>query len=293
MKANFLFFISFLLFGNIYAQSYRNFDQYIKPPKKQTALPANFEVIIGEKITLPIDQQRFHHAVILSANDLSLSYKPNSSNSITLSNRTAQWELVILVNFGEDEYWYEYLSSRNLNADPKTNRMPDNYLQFLEDLDHKISFNYQSEKSIAAPQVPSVQSANPTPHSSQPYIPKIQRKKPMKEYNFEVISGKHLPLPLQEDIMRDAIIYAAKDLGYHPLTTEDPNKILLFKTNGSWWIKIQVCFWEYDYWFEYVDSFKLKADPVRNKIHRNYYRWIQNLDSRIAVFYKKFSHTQP
>ncbi len=284
MKVRYLILAIAFLFGCVYAGS--EFpaipDHFAKPEKKQAALPGNFEIVIGEKLRAPIDQKRFFHSVLLTAKKLGLRSQVASSNRIIVNSTNT----AVRICFGEDEYWYEYVDSRNLNANPKENRMPDNYIQFLEALETGISGAYASPESAAAPQ-PTISQLKEQETAAPASFTPPQRKVQAKPNNFEVISGKYLRSPLNEDSMRYAIIKAAGALGYRPLPADNPNSIVLYKTRGrSWWVKIKIVFWKGDYWFEYVDSYGLKAEPRRNRIHRNYFRWVNDLDSKITFYYK-------
>lgn len=284
MKVRYLILAIVLLFGSIYAgpKPLAIPDHFAKPAKKQTALPGNFEIIIGEKVRAPIDQKRFFYSILLAAQNLGLRSQVTSSNTIVVNSTNT----AVRVSFGEDEYWYEYVDSRNLNANPKENRMPDNYIQFLDALETNIQGVYTSPESATIPQ-PTLSQLKEQQTAAPAAFSPPQRKTQAMAHNFEVISGKFLTPPLNEESMRYAIIKAAHTLGYHPLPSDNPNSIVLYKANGSKWsVKIKVVFWKGDYWFEYVDSNRLKADPFRNRIHRNYYEWIRDLDSKITSYYK-------
>lgn len=59
------------------------------------------------------------------------------------------------------------------------------------------------------------------------------------------------------------------------------------KSNGSIYAVIKVVFDKNSYHIEYVDSKNLDADLEEKIIHRNYMRWIRNLDKYIYMHYNR------
>lgn len=59
------------------------------------------------------------------------------------------------------------------------------------------------------------------------------------------------------------------------------------KSNGTIYAVIKVVFDKNSYHIEYVDSQGLEADFEGKRIHRNYVRWIRNLDKYIYMYYNR------
>lgn len=112
------------------------------------------------------------------------------------------------------------------------------------------------------------------------------KKTPAKEGNFEIITGAKIIPPIDTKLMQQSVIKAATNLGW-TIEKNAQNEITLkLEKPKSWWIIVKVCWTSNEYWYEYVDSYNLGADPAKNKIHRNYEsRWIPNLEKHIYGFY--------
>lgn len=112
------------------------------------------------------------------------------------------------------------------------------------------------------------------------------KKTPAKEGNFEIITGARLIPPIDTKLMQASIIKAATNLGWIIEKNEPGIITLKLEKPKSWWVVIKVCYTTDEYWYEYVDSYNLDANPAKNKIHRNYTnRWIPNLEKHIYAFY--------
>ncbi len=59
------------------------------------------------------------------------------------------------------------------------------------------------------------------------------------------------------------------------------------KSNGTIYAVIKVVFDKNSYHIEYVDSKNLDVNLEKKVIHRNYVRWIKNLDKYIFVYYNR------
>jgi len=126
---------------------------------------------------------------------------------------------------------------------------------------------------------------NSNPASAIPGKP--AKKTPAKPGNFEVIPGSNLPAPIDMDRFKAATLAALEYLGYSVVESDGRGYVIARLSKTSWWVTIKVCYWADEYWFEYLDSNNLDADPAADRIHRNYRRWIPNLDKYIAVNYDK------
>jgi TolB-like protein len=113
------------------------------------------------------------------------------------------------------------------------------------------------------------------------------KKTPAKPGNFEIIPGKLISLPINRAKFKDAALEALSTLGYTVLSSDRDGVISARLKESSWWVEIRVCYWDDEYWFEYVDSLNLDANPAKDVIHRNYRRWIPNLDKNISLKYSE------
>ena len=109
---------------------------------------------------------------------------------------------------------------------------------------------------------------------------KPQKKVPAKEGNFEVIMGGMVDIPIDMERFLNVASRAARHHGWKVLGKE-PGVIGLRLEKNSYWVEMNICFWEDEYWYEYQDSWNLDANPEMNKIHRNYTRWIANIEKQI------------
>ncbi len=120
--------------------------------------------------------------------------------------------------------------------------------------------------------------------SQQANMKKPVKKIPAKEGNFEVIEGKVITSPINIDKFHTSALRAFTKLGYQ-IEEDTPGVILVKLSKPAWWLKLKLCYWNDEYWYEYVDSLNLDANPGKNRIHKNYYRWITNLEKTISDYY--------
>lgn len=112
------------------------------------------------------------------------------------------------------------------------------------------------------------------------------KKTPAKKGNFEIIQGRSVISPIDTKLMQASIIKAATNLGWIIEKNEPGIITLKLEKPRAWWVIVKVCYTADEYWYEYVDSYNLDANPAKNKIHRNYTnRWIPNLEKHIYAFY--------
>jgi hypothetical protein len=84
---------------------------------------------------------------------------------------------------------------------------------------------------------------------------------------------------------RAAALAMAQKLEYQVL--EDHKGALLYRyAQGSRWVQIRLCYWPDEYWFEYISSAGIDADPAADKIHRVYRRWIESADKTLGEYYR-------
>ena len=109
---------------------------------------------------------------------------------------------------------------------------------------------------------------------------KPQKKVPAKEGNFEVIMGGMVDIPIDMERFEEAASWGARKHGWKVLGKE-PGVIRLRLEKNSYWVEMNICYWEDEYWYEYQDSWNLDANPAKNKIHNGYKRWIANIEKQI------------
>ncbi|MBP3417487.1 MAG: hypothetical protein J6K76_08990 [Spirochaetaceae bacterium] len=113
---------------------------------------------------------------------------------------------------------------------------------------------------------------------------KPQKKVPAKEGNFEVIMGEMVDIPIDMERFEEVAARGARSHGWKVLETS-PGVIKLKLEKRDWWVTMNICYWEDEYWYEYQDSWNLDAKPAKDKIHRNYRRWIANIEKKIYEEY--------
>jgi hypothetical protein len=148
--------------------------------------------------------------------------------------------------------------------------------------------------SVAPPSVRAVTPAAPAASaasapsaaaSAQSASGKPVKKTPARLGNFEIIRGATLPTPIDMTKFHTAALAMARKLEYQVL--EDNPGVLLYRyTRGSQWVQIRLCYWTDEYWFEYINSYDMDANPAADKIHRVYRRWIENADKELAENYR-------
>lgn len=119
--------------------SIKSLEQYGCPTKKVPVIPGNFEVIEGNSVFPPIDTQKLETVVIKSL--LSRGYKilNVSPGVITYQLWKRDYDLTMRFCYCQDEYWYEYVNSRNLNANPMKNKIHKSYYRWISIIEKDIS----------------------------------------------------------------------------------------------------------------------------------------------------------
>jgi hypothetical protein len=154
-----------------------------------------------------------------------------------------------------------------------SNVAPDQTLTFL--------LNAASSVVSAAPS----RNAPAVPPASHNSFGKPVKKIPARPGNFEVTQGRQIRAPIDIEKFAEAAKTSITQLKY-AIEQEGSGFILFSNSNGrAWWVQIKLCYWDDEYWYEYVDSFNLDANPARNRIHRNYDNWIANLEKQLYTNY--------
>ncbi|MDR1128874.1 MAG: CsgG/HfaB family protein [Treponema sp.] len=113
---------------------------------------------------------------------------------------------------------------------------------------------------------------------------KPQKKVPARSGNFEVTQGRQIPIPIDTNKFQISMIESLEQRKW-TVDQEGTGYILCTLRGGNWWVQLKICYWDDEYWYEYVNSNNLSADPARNRIHRNYDNWISNLESSLRRNY--------
>lgn len=121
------------------------------------------------------------------------------------------------------------------------------------------------------------------------FIPAPDFKKPIKRQptvhgNFEVTEGYAIDTPIDTTRFANVARRVLRNRKY-VILSDEPG-VITYRLDGSNWnLIMRLCYYSDEYWYEYVSSSNLDADPVRNRIHRNFPRWIQNLEHDLAKEY--------
>jgi TolB-like protein len=129
--------------------------------------------------------------------------------------------------------------------------------------------------------------SNPSPAPASSFTfsnGKPQKKAPARTGNFELTQGKQIPIPIDTNKFKVAMIESLEQRKW-TVDQEGAGYLLCTLRGGNWWVQIRICYWDDEYWYEYLNSNNLNADPARNRIHRNYDNWIANLESSLRRNY--------
>lgn len=111
-----------------------------------------------------------------------------------------------------------------------------------------------------------------------------EKKVPVKPGNFEIIQGNAVPFPANISSLKRAVFKALKSHGY-TILSDEPGIITYMLKKDDYDCTVRFCYCPNEYWYEYVDSTNLDANPAKNKIHRSYCRWINILEEDISDLY--------
>jgi len=127
--------------GNTVQSSIAHVDG-MKPVKKTPARPGNFELKQGSRIRMPIDMKTFHTVAVASLESLKYPVDSEGNGFIMFTIKGNRWWLQMRLCYWHDEYWYEYIGSDGLEANPALNRIHKNYPSLIDRVDVTISKNY-------------------------------------------------------------------------------------------------------------------------------------------------------
>jgi TolB-like protein len=113
---------------------------------------------------------------------------------------------------------------------------------------------------------------------------KPQKKVPARAGNFEVTQGRQIPIPIDTNKFQVTMIESLEQRKW-AVDQEGTGYILCTLRGGNWWVQLKICYWDDEYWYEYVNSNNLNANPAQNRIHRNYDNWISNLENSLKRNY--------
>ena len=114
---------------------------------------------------------------------------------------------------------------------------------------------------------------------------KPEKKTPARARNFEITQGKRIRTPIDMGKFQTAAEASLRRLNYS-IDSQGTGFFLFVVRGSNWWCQIRLCFWQDEYWYEYINSHNLGANPARNKIHKNYAGWIQRVENQLASNYK-------
>ena len=148
----------------------------------------------------------------------------------------------------------------------------------LSETDEEITISVTIPKaSIASTEFGSFTTSNES-------YPKPTKRIPEMEGNFEVIQGGAVSAPIDCKKLASVAKSILVSHGYRILEEENGIITYMLYKNG-WDLTMKFCYAEDEYWYEYVSSRNLDADPLRNRIHKNYYKWITIIERDITQSY--------
>ncbi|MDR1933927.1 MAG: caspase family protein [Spirochaetales bacterium] len=116
---------------------------------------------------------------------------------------------------------------------------------------------------------------------------KPEKIRPRRPGNFEIIQGgkSGIRTPIDMTKFHRAALDMMRKMD-HQVLEETPGVIVYRYSKGSMWMQVKLCYWTDEYWYEYVNSGDMDADPANDRIHRLYRRWIENADKTLGEFYR-------
>ena len=117
------------------------------------------------------------------------------------------------------------------------------------------------------------------------------RKIPVREGNFEIIQGRRVSPPIDMERFAEAAYTSIVTLniggpGEVTVLQEGTGFIYFRIRRPPAWVEVKLCYWEDEYWYEYVESYRHNADPRANRIHRNYNTYIERIDESLRRGYQ-------
>ncbi len=116
--------------------------QYDSTGRLIPATKNGFEVVQGKRVYPPIDTAAFKKAALAALKSRDYVIKDRSEGCITYALIRRDYDITMKLKYNEKEYWYEYVESRNLDADPKKNRIHKSYYRWIENLEKSINKEY-------------------------------------------------------------------------------------------------------------------------------------------------------
>lgn len=138
--------------------------------------------------------------------------------------------------------------------------------------------------SITIPKSQIISNEYGTVTQPNPIFEKPEKKQPVVPGNFEITQGIAVNAPIDTNRLVSAIKKALLKHNYK-LVSEKPGIITFMLWKNDWDLTMNFCYAEDEYWYEYVSSRNLGADPSKNKIHRNFPKWIKTLEQELTKFY--------
>jgi TolB-like protein len=136
---------------------------------------------------------------------------------------------------------------------------------------------------------PSASAGQKTPaRATQEPSGKPVKKTPAKPRNFEIIQGSSVRTPIDMKKFEKAAEDALYELEFK-IVQKLPGVILFRPAQqsmfGNWWVQIRLCYWNDEYWYEYVNSYNFDANPGRNVIDDRYHDLIKDTEKELKKAY--------
>jgi len=115
------------------------------PKKKIPARDGNFEIVDGTLYFNEFDPERLERAFIRSLHERDYVIVEIKPGIITYSLIRNDYNLTMRFCYTPDYYWYEYVSSWNLNAKPRKNKIHKSYYRWIRNLEASLEKNYYDD----------------------------------------------------------------------------------------------------------------------------------------------------
>ncbi len=138
--------IALVLFVMLLSLSAKDTDYIPRYTDTGRLIPATqngFEVVQGRMVFSPIDPVEFERAALVALKSRGYIVRERKSGEITYTLIRKDYDLTMKLKYNENEYWYEYVGSNNLKADPERNRIHKSYFRWLENLEVSIGKEYR------------------------------------------------------------------------------------------------------------------------------------------------------
>ena len=123
------------------------------------------------------------------------------------------------------------------------------------------------------------------------------KRVPVRVGNFEIIQGNIIKPPIDMGRFSKAVkssLNLIKDNATGRFNMVPTEVIIMGEGTGyinfrirraPAWVDIKLCFWQDEYWYEYVNSYRYDADPAANTIHNYYRTYINRIENNIKGYY--------